>query len=161
MTDDRLTHFDETGAARMVAVAEKPETHRSAVAGARVRMDAATLRVIEAGQGAKGDVLGVARVAAIAAAKATAQLVPLCHPVRTTSVAVAFESLPDLPGVGVRTEVHAVDRTGPEMEALVAASIAALTIYDMCKAIDRGMAIEEVVLLEKSGGKSGDWRRTP
>src|SRR5688572_29959138 len=122
-------------------------------------MAAATLERVRDGQAAKGDVLGVARVAAIAATKTTAQVIPLCHPVRITAVSVDFTLDDALPGVAIRVEVRAHDRTGPEMEAMHAATIAALTIYDMCKAIDRAMAIEEVVLLEKSGGKSGDWRR--
>lgn len=152
-----LTHFDGAGEARMVDVADKPETPRMARARARVRMDAGTLAKIEAGQHGKGDVLGVARLGGIAAAKHTATLIPLCHPVRITSVTVAFELDPALPGVIVEARVRAVDRTGPEMEAMMAASGAALTIYDMCKAVDRGMVVEAVELVEKSGGKSGHW----
>lgn len=160
MVDDgELTHFDETGAAHMVDVADKPETPRMAKARARVLMAAATLAKIEAGELGKGDVLGVARLGGITGAKQTAMQIPLCHPVRITAVDVAFTIDRALPGVIVEATVEAVDRTGPEMEAMVAASTAALTIYDMCKAIDRGMAIVELVLVEKRGGKSGRWVR--
>jgi cyclic pyranopterin monophosphate synthase len=153
-----LTHFDDAGAARMVDVASKPESPRMARARARVRMAAATLAKIEAGQLGKGDVLGVARLGGIAGAKQTAHSIPLCHPVRITSVAIEFEIDRALPGVVVEATVEAVDRTGPEMEAMSAAATAALTIYDMCKAVDREMQIVELGLLEKRGGKSGYWR---
>jgi cyclic pyranopterin monophosphate synthase len=159
MSRDPLTHFDESGAARMVAIAAKPETPRMARARASVRMREETLARIEAGQVGKGDVLGVARLAAIGAAKSTAQLIPLCHPVRLTAVDVGFELVAALPGVAITVTVHAHDRTGPEMEAITAASTAALTIYDMCKAADRTMTIEKIVLLEKSGGNSGHFTR--
>jgi len=158
-SDDPLTHFSSAGAAHMVEIEAKPETPRRAVASARVHMARATLQRIVEGQVGKGDVLGVARVAAIAASKRCAELVPLCHPVRLTAVSVTFEVLDALPGVEVRAEVRAIDRTGPEMEAMLAASVGALTIYDMCKAMDRGMTIEAVKLVEKDGGKSGHWRR--
>jgi cyclic pyranopterin phosphate synthase len=141
----------------MVDVAAKPETHRMARARARVRMAAATLAKIEAGQLGKGDVLGVARLGGITGAKQTATLIPLCHPVRISAVTVDFQLDPQLPGVVVEARVDAVDRTGPEMEAMMAASAAALTIYDMCKAVDRGIEVVELRLLEKSGGKSGSW----
>ena len=157
--DDPLTHFSDTGAAHMVEVDAKPESPRRAVATARLRMTEAPLRRITEGQVGKGDVLGVARVAAIGATKRCAELIPLCHPVRITAVSVDFELLPELPGVQVRAEVRAIDRTGPEMEAMAAASVGALTIYDMCKAMDRGMSLEQVWLVEKQGGKSGHWRR--
>ncbi|MCB9754542.1 MAG: cyclic pyranopterin monophosphate synthase MoaC [Myxococcales bacterium] len=157
---DPLTHFDEAGAARMVAITDKPESARAAVARARVRMSPQTLARIQSGQVGKGDVLGVARIAAVSGAKQTATTIPLCHPVRITAVDVAFELEPELPGVSVRVHVRALDRTGPEMEAMSAAATAALTIYDMCKAMDRGMTIEAVELLEKSGGKSGRWTRS-
>lgn len=124
-------------------------------------MAPATLDRIEAGTIGKGDVLSVARLAAIGAAKGTSALIPLCHPVRLTSVDVEFGILRDLPGVEAQVTVRAVDRTGPEMEAMVAASTAGLTIYDMCKAMDRGMEVLDVALLSKSGGKSGDWVREP
>lgn len=161
VADDPLTHFDEAGAARIVAIDDKPETPRAATARVRVRMAPATLARIESGAVGKGDVLSVARLGAIGAAKSTSALIPLCHPVRLTSVDVDFAILRDLPGVEARVTVRAVDRTGPEMEAMVAASTAGLTIYDMCKAMDRGMEILEVVLLSKSGGKSGQWVREP
>lgn len=152
---DELTHFDGDGAARMVAVTDKPETGRRATARARVRMAAATLQRIEAGTMGKGDVLQVARLAAIGATKSTATAIPLCHPIRIVAVDVAFETMADRSGIELRVTVDAIDRTGPEMEAMHAAAVGALTIYDMCKAIDRGMVIAEVMLLEKSGGKSG------
>jgi cyclic pyranopterin monophosphate synthase len=158
---DQLTHFDAEGAARMVSIADKDETPRTAVARARVRMAEATLARIEAGQIAKGDVLQIARIAGISAAKSTATAIPLCHPVRLTGVDVAFTAQADRSAIEIRAEVHAIDRTGPEMEAMHAASIAALTIYDMCKAIDRAMTIEHVELLEKTGGKSGKFVREP
>lgn len=154
-----LTHFDERGQAHMVDVGLKPETQRSATAEARVKMQSATLEHIEAGQMSKGDVLAVARLAAISGAKMTSQQIPLCHPVRITRVEVDFELLPELPGLSVRARVDAFDRTGPEMEAMSAASTAALTVYDMCKAIDRSMQVLELHLVHKSGGKSGDWHR--
>ena len=143
----------------MVDVAAKPETRRMARARARVRMAPATLAKIEAGQLGKGDVLGVARLGGITGAKQTATQIPLCHPVRISAVAISFEIDPQLPGVLVDARVEAVDRTGPEMEAMMAASTAALTIYDMCKAIDRGIEIVDLFLVEKRGGKSGHWTR--
>lgn len=143
----------------MVAVDNKAETHRGAVARSRVRMQRDTLERIKEGRVGKGDVLSIARIAAISGAKQTSQMIPLCHPVRLTAIDVTFDILEALPGIEIRARVHAVDRTGPEMEAMSAACTAALTIYDMCKAMDRGMALEEVVLLEKSGGKSGHWTR--
>lgn len=156
---DPLSHFDPAGAARMVAVTDKPETPRAATARARVRMAVATLERIRGGTAAKGDVLGVARLAAIGGTKQTPALIPLCHPVRVTGVDVDFVLRDDLPGVELTVRVTAVDRTGPEMEAMTAAATAALTIYDMCKAMDRGMIVEAVELVEKSGGKSGQWTR--
>lgn len=152
-----LSHFDPAGAARMVAVTDKPEAVRSAVAEVQVRMSPATLERIREGQVGKGDVLAVARLAAIGAAKQTAGLIPLCHPVRLTAVDVAFALEPDR--VRATVSVTAFDRTGPEMEAMTAAATAGLTIYDMCKGIDRAIVLESVRLLEKSGGKSGTWRR--
>jgi len=156
---DPLSHFDPAGAARMVTVTDKPETPRGAIARAHVRMAAATLARIRGGAVGKGDVLGVARLAAIGGAKQTPAIIPLCHPVRITGITVEFSLREDLPGVEVRVQVAAHDRTGPEMEAMTAAAAAALTIYDMCKAMDRGMVIEAVELVEKSGGKSGQWTR--
>jgi cyclic pyranopterin phosphate synthase len=150
----------------MVDVAAKPESPRYAHARARVQMAAATYeRIVSGSRGgeglAKGDVLTVARLAAIAGAKLTPQVIPLCHPVRVTHVDVDMGLDAGLPGVVVEVRVGAHDRTGPEMEALTAATVAALTVIDMCKAIDRTLAIVEVVLLAKGGGKSGHWRRDP
>ncbi len=155
--DGKLTHFDDAGAARMVDVGDKPETERVAVASGAVEMAAATARAIADGRIGKGDVLGAARLAAISGLKRTAELIPLCHPVRVTGVDVAFTV--GETRVGVRAEVRARDRTGVEMEALTAVAVAALTIYDMCKAIDRGMRIVDVQLDEKRGGRSGEWHR--
>ena len=157
----KLTHFDDAGVARMVDVGAKAETERVAVAAGTVEMEPATLAAIRAGSVAKGDVLGIARMAAIAGLKRTAELIPLCHPVRVTAVDVALTPLDDggRPRVEVRATVRAFDRTGVEMEALTAVTLAGLTIYDMCKAIDRGMRLGDVRLLEKHGGKSGDWTR--
>jgi cyclic pyranopterin monophosphate synthase len=152
-----LTHFDDSGNARMVEVAAKPETSRQAIATSRVTMLQATARAIAAGKIGKGDVLGTARLAAIMASKRTAELIPLCHPLRITGVDVALQVAKN--GVDVTVTVRAFDRTGVEMEALTAASVAALTIYDMCKAIDRGMTIGPTQLEEKTGGKSGVWSR--
>ena len=155
----RLTHFDRDGAARMVEVGAKAETAREATASAFVRCAPETAERIGAGSMDKGDVLGVARLAAIAGLKKTSELIPLCHPIRVTGVDVGLELSRRPIGVQIRATVRAFDRTGVEMEALTAASIAALTIYDMCKAIDRGMEIEHIRLEAKSGGRSGSWRR--
>lgn len=157
----RLTHVDGRGAARMVDVAAKSETVRLAVASAAVRMSAATLRLVEKATGArgKGDVLAAARLAGIMAARRTSELIPLCHPVRLTSCEVDLVIDRKLPGVQIRAAARAIDRTGVEMEALVAASTAALTVYDMVKAAERGVEIRSVRLEAKSGGASGDWRR--
>lgn len=143
----------------MVSVGLKPETQRSAVASGRVELGAATLARIRAGTAEKGDVIGVARLAGIGAAKQTAALIPLCHPVRLTRVDLDFELRDAPPAVEVRARVEAVDRTGPEMEAMTAATAALLTIYDMCKAMDRGMRLTQVRLESKSGGRSGEWQR--
>ena len=152
-----LSHFDSAGQAHMVDVGEKPETARRACASGRIRMQPETLQTILRGSAAKGDVLGIARIAAIQGAKRTADVIPLCHPIALTRVGVAFEPVePDTIQCQVVTET--VGRTGVEMEALTAVSVALLTIYDMCKAIDRGMVISDIRLLEKSGGKSGVWR---
>jgi len=155
--DPHFTHFDASGQAHMVDVADKEVTRRVARAGGRIVMQAATLALIRAGDAKKGDVLGVARIAAIGAAKRTADLIPLCHPLPLTRVAVAFAI--DLPRTAVSIEVTAetLGRTGVEMEALTAAATGLLTIYDMCKAADRGMVMGEIRVLEKHGGKSGDW----
>jgi len=151
-----LSHIDEAGHARMVDVAAKPETHREASASALVRMAEATMRLIREGTAAKGDVLGVARLAGIMAAKRTGELIPLCHPLPISSAAVEF-SFPDERTLRIDATARTFGRTGVEMEALTAASIAALTVYDMCKAVDRVMSIERVRLEFKSGGKGGDW----
>lgn len=152
----RLTHLDETGAAHMVDVGAKAVTQRTAVAEARVRMLPATLALIAAGQMPKGDVFAVARIAGIQAAKKTSDLIPLCHPLMLSSVSV--ELVPETPdAVRITATCRLAGRTGVEMEALTAASVAALTLYDMCKAVDKGMVIEQVRLLEKTGGKSGDF----
>lgn len=143
----------------MVAIGEKPETQRFAEAQAEIRMEAATLERIREGGVGKGDVLGIARLAAIQGAKEASRQIPLCHPVRLTAVEVEFELDDSLPGVRARVGVAAVDRTGPEMEAMVAASSAALTIYDMCKGVDRAMVVGPIVLVRKAGGKSGEWVR--
>jgi cyclic pyranopterin phosphate synthase len=153
-----LTHLDEHGQARMVDVGAKAETEREAVAAARVRMKAETLRLLREGNLPKGDVLGTARVAGIMAAKRTSELIPMCHPLLLTHVAVDFALDEDAPAVDIVATVRCRGQTGVEMEALTAASVAALTIYDMAKAVERGMVIEGVRLIEKRGGKSGHWQ---
>jgi cyclic pyranopterin phosphate synthase len=154
-----LTHLDRQGRARMVDVGAKPETDRVAVASAAVKMKRATLALVEAGAGKKGDVFSTARIAALAALKRTAEWIPLCHPVRVVGTDVVLTADRKLPGVRVRVEVHAFDRTGVEMEAMVGAAAAALTIYDMVKGAERGVEISAVRLEEKRGGRSGVWRR--
>lgn len=153
-----LTHFDEHGASRMVDTSAKPETLRQAKASAQVRMSPATLALIRDRGLAKGDVLEVARLAGIMAAKRTGELIPLCHPLPITSAVVDFTfAADDL--LRIEATVRVFGRTGVEMEALTAASVAALTVYDMCKAVDRAMSVERIRLEEKSGGRSGDFRR--
>jgi cyclic pyranopterin phosphate synthase len=156
-----LSHFDEQGAARMVDVSAKEETSREAIAEGRVTMLPATLALIMDGKVAKGDVFGVARLAGIMAAKKTAELIPLCHPLALSSVEISLE--PDKAGssVRIRAAVRSTGKTGVEMEALTAVSVAGLTIYDMCKAVDREMTIADVRLMKKSGGKSGTFERKP
>ncbi|MGI4813187.1 MAG: cyclic pyranopterin monophosphate synthase MoaC [Janthinobacterium lividum] len=151
-----LTHFDAQGQAHMVDVGDKQSTRRMAIARGAIRMRAATLDLVEHGA-KKGDVLGVARVAAIMAAKRTSELIPLCHPLPLTRVTVDFEIEPTLPGVICTVRTETIGPTGVEMEALTGVQIALLTIYDMCKAVDRGMTMSDIKLLEKRGGKSGDW----
>jgi len=151
-----LTHLDEQGAARMVDVGAKPATHRVAIAGGRIRMSAAARAAIAEGDVAKGDVLAAARIAGIMGAKRTGELIPLCHPLALDAVTVDFELVED--GVVARASASLTGRTGVEMEAMTAVSIALLTIYDMAKAIDKGMVIDGVHLIEKRGGKSGTWR---
>ena len=152
-----LSHFDAAGAARMVDVGAKPETERVAIASGMVVMEIATASAVRAGTIGKGDVLGVARIAGIQAAKRTSDIIPLCHPLRLTGVDVDLRVANN--AVYIMATVRAYDRSGVEMEALAAVSAAALTIYDMCKAIDRGMVISEIRLDEKRGGKSGIWKR--
>jgi indole-3-glycerol phosphate synthase len=156
-----FTHLDAEGRARMVDVASKDETDRVAVAGARVVMRRETLERIRSGDVAKGDVLAVARLAGIMAAKRTAELIPLCHPLMLTSVAVDLVCAPERSAIEVTATCRLRGRTGVEMEALTAASVAALTVYDMCKAVDRGMVVTDLRLLRKSGGRSGDWEAKP
>jgi len=156
---NELTHFDEEGRARMVDVGEKDETHRIAIARGRIRMQPETLRLIVEGRAKKGDVLGVARIAAIMAAKKTSEIIPLCHPLMLTSIEVDFQPNEADSVVEIEARVETRGQTGVEMEALTAVSAAALTIYDMVKAVDRGMIIGEIRLEHKSGGRSGEWRR--
>ena len=152
-----MTHFDAEGRAHMVDVSAKGETHRVARAAGRIVMLASTLEQIASGSAKKGDVLGVAQVAAIQASKRTAELIPLCHPISLTRVAVQFELDRATSSVRCLATAETTGRTGVEMEALTAVSVGLLTIYDMCKSVDRGMRIEAIGLLEKLGGKSGHW----
>jgi cyclic pyranopterin monophosphate synthase len=154
---ERLTHLDESGAARMVDVSAKEVTRRRAVARAFVRMSPDTAAAVAAGDAPKGDVLGVARIAGIQAAKQTGSLIPLCHPLGLDHVEVRASVVDG--GVEIEAEASVEGRTGVEMEAMVAASIAALTVYDMVKGVERGVSVESVELVAKSGGRSGDWRR--
>ena len=155
----KLTHFNPAGEAHMVDVGDKPARARLAVAAGRIRMQPETLGLIRDGGHRKGDVLGVARVAGIMATKRTAELVPMCHPLALTHVAVEFELADADSAIDCTVTTETRGQTGVEMEALTGVQVALLTIYDMCKAVDRGMVIEAVRLLEKSGGKSGHWRR--
>ncbi|MFG6467283.1 cyclic pyranopterin monophosphate synthase MoaC [Roseateles sp. BYS87W] len=156
-----LTHFDTQGQAHMVDVSAKAETHRVAVAAGEIRMQPATFALIAGGTAKKGDVLGLARIAAIQGAKRCSDLVPLCHPLAITRVAVEFELDESSHRVHCRAQVETLGRTGVEMEALCAVQVGLLTIYDMCKAADRGMVISNVRVLEKQGGKSGVWHAEP
>jgi cyclic pyranopterin phosphate synthase len=155
----RLTHFDEHGKARMVDVSAKAETDRVAVAKGSVIMAPATLKLIQDGRAKKGDVLAVAQLAGIMAAKRTAELIPLCHPLPLTSVEVALECDPARHAVAITATCRTTGKTGVEMEALTAASVAALTVYDMCKSVDRAMVLTDIRLQHKSGGKSGTYDR--
>jgi cyclic pyranopterin phosphate synthase len=157
MSDLEFTHLDESGRARMVDVTTKDPTHRRAVARCKVMMQPETASAIVNRQLKKGDVLSVARVAAIMAAKRTSDTIPLCHPLMIASVSISFEVVDD--HVAIEAQVDCVERTGVEMEALHSCSVAALTIYDMCKSADRGMAITDLALWEKTGGRSGTYRR--
>lgn len=152
-----LTHFDASGRARMVDVGDKDETHRIAVARGRVRMQPETATIIREGRAAKGDVLAVAQVAAIMAAKKTSEIIPMCHPLLLTRIDVSFEITDD--SIEIEARVDTKGQTGVEMEALTAVSVAGLTIYDMVKAIDRGMTIDAIRVEKKQGGQSGDWNR--
>ena len=154
----KLTHFDATGAAHMVDVGAKEATHRIAIASGRIAMNRATFRLVAAGRAKKGDVLGVARIAAIQAAKRAAELIPLAHPIALSRVAVDFELERSTASIAVRARVECRGPTGVEMEALTAAAVGLLTIYDMVKAADRGMTLTDLRLEEKSGGKSGLFR---
>jgi cyclic pyranopterin phosphate synthase len=155
----KLTHFNQAGEAHMVDIADKPSSARRAIAAGRIVMQAATLELIQQGGHKKGDVLGVARVAGIMATKRTAELVPMCHPLALTHVAVEFETDLDNNAIECTVTAETTGQTGVEMEALNGLQVTLLTIYDMCKSVDRGMVIDEVRLLEKSGGKSGHWTR--
>jgi cyclic pyranopterin phosphate synthase len=152
-----LTHFDATGKAHMVDVGAKAETHRIAIASGSIRMKPETLALIVSGNAKKGDVLGIARIAAIMGAKRTSDLVPLCHPLALTRVAVDFRIDQASCSISCQAQVETVGKTGVEMEALTAVQVGLLTIYDMCKAVDRGMVMEDIRVREKHGGKSGDW----
>lgn len=157
MSDNRLTHLDEAGNARMVDVGDKPATRRRAVASGQIRMSDATRRRVLEGEVPKGNVVEVARIAGIQAAKRTAELIPLCHPLPLSHVDVTVEATDY--GLRVTASAATTGPTGVEMEALTAASVALLTLYDMCKAIDKGMTLTEIRLEEKSGGRSGQWTR--
>ena len=154
----RLSHLDKAGAANMIDVSEKPVSQRTAVAEGSIVMARETLGLILSGDAKKGDVIGTARIAGIMAAKRTHELIPLCHPIGLAKVSVEIEPDNTLPGLRVRATTSVAERTGVEMEALTAVSIACLTIYDMAKAVDRGMRIGDIRLVEKSGGRSGTWR---
>ncbi len=152
-----LTHFDNSGQAHIVDVGDKAHTRRIAVASGIISMQPATLQLIKNGDAKKGDVLGIARIAAIQGSKRTPDLIPLCHPINLTKVAVTFEIDEKIPSIAITVTTETTGQTGVEMEALTAVSIGLLTIYDMCKSADRGMKISDIKLLEKHGGKSGDW----
>jgi len=155
---NKLTHFDSSGQAHMVDVGDKASTHRIAIASGCIQMYATTYELIQAGGHKKGDVLGIARIAGIQAAKKTSDLIPLCHPLALTHVSVEFESTPTTNTIRCTVRAETTGQTGVEMEALTAVQVALLTIYDMCKAVDRGMVMSDIKLLEKNGGKSGEWK---
>ena len=152
-----LTHFNRRGEARMVNVGAKEETRRIAVAEGRIVMRSETLNLIRVGGHKKGDVLGIARIAGIMGAKRTSELVPLCHSISLTALEVDLKALADMPAVHCRARAECFGRTGVEMEALTAVQVALLTVYDMCKAVDRGMVLQDIHLVRKSGGESGEW----
>ncbi len=155
----KLTHFNKAGEAHMVNVGEKPVSHRIAVADGRICMQTETLGLVQTGGHKKGDVLGIARIAGIMGAKKTSELVPLCHPLSLTSVELEFEIEEAPAAIYCRATAETRGQTGVEMEAITAVQVALLTIYDMCKAVDRGMILQDIALLRKTGGKSGDWTR--
>ncbi len=155
----KLSHFNQAGEAHMVDVGDKPISHRTAVADGRIRMQAQTLQLIQSGGHKKGDVLGIARIAGIMGAKKTSELVPLCHPLALTSIEIEFGYEEAPAAVYCKATVETHGQTGVEMEALTAVQVALLTIYDMCKAVDRGMVLQDIALLSKQGGKSGSWER--
>lgn len=155
--DNKLNHFDKSGNARMVDVSEKNKTERVATAVSKIKVSRETLELIKAGKIGKGDVLGVARVAGIMASKQTSNLIPMCHPLMISSCNIDFDINEEDTSIGIKSTVKIVDKTGVEMEALTAATVAALTIYDMCKAVDKRMVIEGTHLLKKTGGKSGEF----
>jgi cyclic pyranopterin phosphate synthase len=155
-----LTHFNQAGEAHMVDVGQKDLTARLAIASGKIQMLAPTLQLIISGQHKKGDVLGIARIAGIQGAKKTSDLIPLCHPVALTHLSVDFEISSEIHAVICTAKAQTIGQTGVEMEAITAVQIALLTIYDMCKAVDRGMRMTDICLLEKSGGKSGEWKAT-
>ena len=153
-----LTHFNQAGEAHMVDVGQKDLTARMAIASGKIQMPAPTLQLIISGQHKKGDVLGIARIAGIQGAKKTSDLIPLCHPVALTHLSVDFDISTEIHAVICTAKAQTIGQTGVEMEAITAVQIALLTIYDMCKAVDRGMRMTDICLLEKSGGKSGNWK---
>lgn len=155
----KLTHFNQSGEAHMVNVGAKPSSHRLAIAEGQIRLQAETLQLITQGSHKKGDVLGIARVAGIMAAKKTAELIPLCHPLSITHIDIQLDPRDEELSVYCQARVETIGPTGVEMEAMTAVQVTLLTIYDMCKAVDRGMTIDTVQLFEKSGGKSGTWKR--
>ena len=155
---NKLTHFDASGQAHMVNVGDKPNTHRIAIATGKITMLPETFKMVEAGSHKKGDVLGIARIAGIQASKRTSDLIPLCHPLALTHVSLEFQVNPQENSIACQVRAETTGPTGVEMEALTAVQVALLTIYDMCKAVDRGMVMGDVKLLEKSGGKSGKWK---
>ena len=155
---NKLTHFDESGQAHMVNVGDKASTHRIAIATGKISMLPETFKMVGAGSHKKGDVLGIARIAGIQASKKTSDLIPLCHPLALTHVSLEFQSNPKDNSITCQVRAETTGPTGVEMEALTAVQVALLTIYDMCKAVDRGMVMGDVKLLEKSGGKSGGWK---
>jgi cyclic pyranopterin phosphate synthase len=155
---NKLTHFDSSGQAHMVNVSDKANTHRIAIATGKITMLPETFNMVDAGTHKKGDVLGIARIAGIQAAKRTSDLIPLCHPLTLTHVSLEFELSTVESSIACQVRVETTGPTGVEMEALTAVQIALLTIYDMCKAVDRGMVMGDIKLLKKSGGKSGEWK---